>query len=132
MKTHHPCSKARFLIPFAVIGFLALFTFAVYALWNGVLADVLPVKSITYWQALGLLVLSKILFGGFPGRGGHGFGPPWRERMLARHWESLSPEQREKLRAKMRHRFGDGPQPPWARDDAARSESPTPPKNSGA
>ena len=57
----HPCSRARFLIPFAIVGFLALFTFAVHSLWNGVLTDVLPVKAISYWQALGILVLSKIL-----------------------------------------------------------------------
>ncbi|PTX91602.1 hypothetical protein [Opitutus sp. ER46] len=121
----HPCRRYRFLIPIAVLGFLALFTFAVYALWNGVLADVLPVKTITYWQALGLLVLAKILFGGFPCRGGKFGGPPWREHMLARRWSCLSPEQREE----MRHRFGDWPRPPWA--DAENTptnepKSPTP------
>jgi len=100
----HPCRKYRFLIPFAVLGFLALFTFAVYSLWNGVVTDVLNVKAITYWQALGLLVLSKILFGGFPGRGGR-FGPPWRDRLLAKHWASLPPEERERIRMKMGDSF---------------------------
>jgi len=79
------------------------------------------VKAITYWQALGLLALSKILFGGFPGRGRR-FGPPWRERMLAKRWESLTPEEREKLREKLRHRFGDCG--PWSESE---TEKPTPP-----
>jgi Ca2+/H+ antiporter, TMEM165/GDT1 family len=104
------CRRLRFLIPVAVLAFVGLLSFAVYALWNGVLTDVLPVKAITYWQALGLLVLSKILFGGFPGRR-RGCGRGRRARMLSKHWESLNPEQREKLRDEMRHKFGDWPRP---------------------
>ncbi len=123
----HSCHKYRFLIPVAILGFLALFTFAVYSLWNGVLTDVVGVKTITYWQALGLLVLSKILFGGFPGRG-RGFGPPWRERMLAKRWASLPPEQREQMREEIRQRFGDWPHPPCEDSESAKSGSlPKPP-----
>jgi hypothetical protein len=104
------CCKFRFLIPVFIVGFLALFSFVVYELWNGVLADVLGVKTITYWQALGILVLSKILFGGFPfKRGGPGFGPPWmRHHKMMEHWQSLTPEEREKIR----QRCGDWPSPP--------------------
>jgi hypothetical protein len=104
--------RLRMLIPFAVLAAVALFALVVHALWNGVLTDVLGVKAVTYWQALGLLVLAKILFGGFPCRGGGGHS--WRGRMMAKHWESLSPEQREHMREEMRHRFGDWPHPPGA------------------
>jgi len=106
------CFRFRWLIPFAVLGFLALFTFAVHALWNGVLVNVVAVKAVSYWQALGLLVLAKILFGGFPGRRGGG-GPGWRGRMMAKKWKSMDPEQREQMREEMRRRFGDWPRPPW-------------------
>jgi hypothetical protein len=124
----HPCRKYRFLIPFAVLGFLALFTFAVYALWNGVVTDVLNVKSITYWQALGLLVLAKILFGGFPGRGGR-FGPPWRERWLAKNWASLTPEERERVRQKMGRGCGEWSRSPWTdTPDSSPGESSISPK----
>lgn len=103
-----PCRKFRFLIPLIVLAMAALLSFVVYELWNGVLTDVLGVKTITYWQALGLLVLAKILFGGFPGRrGGPPFGPFFRRRMMMERWQSLTPEQREKLR----QRFGDWPMP---------------------
>jgi len=111
-KKDKSCFKFRWLIPFAVLGFVALFTYAVYALWNGVLVDVVAVKAISYWQALGILVLAKILFGGFPGRRGK-FGPGWRGRMMAKRWQSLDPEQRARMREEMRRRFGDWPRPPW-------------------
>jgi hypothetical protein len=107
------CRRFRFFIPLIVLAFVALVTLAVYGLWNGVLTDVLGVKAISYWQALGLLVLAKILFGGFPGRRGGPFGPPWRRRMMMERWESLTPEQREQMREEMRRRFGDWPRPPW-------------------
>jgi hypothetical protein len=35
------------------------------SLWNCLLPEILGVKSITFWQAMGILILSKILFGGF-------------------------------------------------------------------
>jgi len=115
----NPCCKFRFLIPLFIIGFLALFSFAVYELWNNVLVDVLGVKAVTYWQALGLLVLARILFGGFPfKRGGPGhFGPPWRHKMME-HWQSMTPEEREKMRQEMRHRCGD-----WPDDSEKKSEA---------
>jgi hypothetical protein len=112
--------KFRFLIPLFVLGVVALVALAVYGLWNGVLAEVVGVKTVTYWQALGILVLARILFGGFPGRRGGPFGPPWRRHMMMKRWESLTPEQREKMRAEMRQRFGDWPKPPWC--DAGQEE----------
>ena len=102
----HPCCKFRFLIPVFILGFLAIFSFAVYELWNGVLANVLGVKTINYWQALGILVLSRILFGGFPCKRS---GPPWRRGMME-HWQSLTPEEREKLREKLGHHCGGSPE----------------------
>jgi Ca2+/H+ antiporter, TMEM165/GDT1 family len=105
------CCKFRFLIPLFILGFLAVFSFAVYELWNCVLVDVLGVKTITYWQALGILVLARILFGGFPCRRGGPFGHFGRRGMME-HWNSLTPEEREKLREKLGHRCGDSPEHP--------------------
>ena len=113
---NHSCRKFLFIIPLIVLAVLALFSLAVFGLWNGVLTQVLAVKTITYWQALGLLVLARILFGGFPGRRGGAFGPPWRRRRMMERWQSLTPEQREELR----RRFGDWPKPPWC--DSGHSE----------
>ena len=79
--------------------FLAVFTYVVMGLWNWLTPALFGWHVITYWQALGLLVLSKILFGGFRGRS-HG-GWRWRRRMMER-WEQMTPEEREKFRGTMR------------------------------
>ena len=96
-----------FLMPVVIAAIAGLLALAVHGLWNGVLTEVVGVKAITYWQALGLLVLARILVGGFPRPGGH-FGPRGKHTMM-QHWESLTPEQREKLRAGMEKRCCWGP-----------------------
>lgn len=115
------CRKLCFLMPLGIAALVALFTYAVYALWNCVLVDVLSVKTISYWQALGLLALCKILFGGFPHRC---CGPSWRERAMAKRWESATPEQREQMREEMKRRFGEWPRAfsCCGKDDTASSE----------
>src|SRR5213080_1249374 len=94
----------RFL-KFALIGVVAIagFGFVVMSLWNAVLPPATGWHTITFWQAVGLLILSKILFGGF--RGGRGWGGHWRHRMQQR-WEQMTPEEREKFREGMRSRCG--------------------------
>jgi len=80
--------------------------FVVMSLWNILMPGLFAVPSISFWQALGLLVLSKILFGGFRPHGGG--GPRWRRRMMER-WEGMTPEEREKFKQGMRR--GCGPRP---------------------
>ncbi len=116
------CRKFRFLIPFAIVAFIALFGAIVFALWNGVLTDVLAVKAITYWQALGILVLAKILFGGFPGCRHCRRCRHWHPEMMER-WHAMTPNQREQLRSEMRRRFGDWPRPPWCGEDDKPGET---------
>jgi len=81
----------------------AVFSVVMMSLWNWLVPEVFGGRTITFWQALGLLVLSKILFGGFRGRP----GPPmyWRHRMRER-WEQMTPEEREKFRQGIRERCG--------------------------
>ena len=82
-----------------------LFVLAVQALWNGILPAVLGVKTITFMQALGILVLSKILFGGIGG-GRHWRGSPaWKQKMKQR-WDNMTPEEREKFKAEWKNRCG--------------------------
>jgi hypothetical protein len=83
---------------------VAVFGFVVKGLWNGLMPSIFGWHTITFWQAVGLLVLSKILFGGsFRGRGGRG-GQHWRRRMAER-WETMTPEEREKFSRGMRGCF---------------------------
>ena len=53
------------------IAALFLLPYVVMLLWNGILPEVIGVKTITYWQAVGIFILSKLLFGGFKGGGKH-------------------------------------------------------------
>jgi hypothetical protein len=89
-------------VAFAVLG-AAVFGYFAMRLWNWLTPAVFGWHVITYWQALGILVLSKILFGGFRGRPGGGMY--WRRRMMER-WEKMTPEEREKLREGLRGRCG--------------------------
>jgi len=80
-----------------------LFAFIVKSLWNWLAPAVFGGHTITFWQALGILVLSKVLFGGFGPR----HGPPafWRRRMHER-WARMSPEERDRFRRGLRERCG--------------------------
>ena len=70
-------------VPFILI-FLAVGSLVVMLLWNALLPAIFGLKAITFLQALGLLVLSKILFGGFRGRprpfyGRHRYWEQWKK-----------------------------------------------------
>lgn len=82
-----------------------LFGWIVMSLWNGILPAVLGVKAITFLQALGILLLSKILFGGFGGGGRWRGSPAWKEKMKQR-WDTMTPEEREKFKAEWKNRCG--------------------------
>ena len=85
--------------------FMAVGGWIVMQLWNWLVPSIVGWRTITFWQALGLLLLSRILVGG------HGLGGGRRGRCRHRmrdHWESLTPEERERFRQKMRERWGDG------------------------
>ncbi|AXG75199.1 hypothetical protein DVK85_02090 [Flavobacterium arcticum] len=55
--------KMLLMIPF-VLALIFGLSAVVMLLWNNILPEVIGVKQVSYWQALGLLLLSKILFGG--------------------------------------------------------------------
>jgi hypothetical protein len=76
-----------------------VFGFATMYLWNWLMPAMFGLKAITFAQALGLLALCRILFGGFH-RGGRG-RPRWGRKMRER-WEQMTPEERERFRAGMR------------------------------
>jgi hypothetical protein len=93
--------KLIFIIPLAILGmalFMAIGGEVVRLLWNWLLPPLFGWRELTFWQALGMLALCRILFGGF---GMHGSG---RSR-------SRTPEERERIRQAMRKRFGFGPAP---------------------
>ena len=98
-----------FEFPFIIIIAVFLLGFIVMLLWNAILPQVLHTEKITYWQAVGLFVLSRILFFGFGGRRGgfsdkrpdmwRGGGMHWRQK-----WMAMDDEQRAKFREEWKRR----------------------------
>lgn len=60
--------KLLFMI-IAGILFLLLFGYGFMLLWNWLMPDVFGLPALTYWKAVGILVMAKILFGSFEGMG---------------------------------------------------------------
>jgi hypothetical protein len=98
-----------FIVPLAILGMLLVIVIGgeiVLHLWNWLLPSLFGWRQITFWQAVGLLTLCRILFGGVSGRGFHRSN--YRRRMAER-CERMTPEERERFRQRMRERFGFGP-----------------------
>ena len=107
--------KWIFLAPLAILAlllFIALGGEIVQYLWNWLLPLLFGWRQITFWQALGILALCRILFGGWGG--GHGchrssFRGRMSDRMadrMADRWDAMTPEERERFRQRMRGRWG--------------------------
>lgn len=96
--------KKGIMFFFIFIVAVLLFGLLVMSLWNALLPAILGVKAITFIQALGILLLSKILFGGFGGRGWGG-GHAWKQKMKQR-WDKMTPEEREKFKMEWKERCG--------------------------
>ena len=109
--------KLIWIIPAAILAML-LFAYIggeiVMHLWNWLLPPLFGWHSITFWQALGVLVLCRILFGGFGGHRSHRSNMRSRiaDRVadrVADRWDRMSPEERERFRQRMRERCGFDP-----------------------
>jgi hypothetical protein len=94
-------ARALKFLAFGLVA-VAVFSAVVMTLWNWLMPAVFGLRAITFWQALGLLVISRILFGRFGGAGGR---MHWRRRMAER-WGQMTPEERDKFIAGMQTRCG--------------------------
>ena len=78
--------------------------FAVMLLWNALIPGLFHGPVLTFWEAVGLLVLSHILFRGW---GGHSFRhhSHWKKRFEEK-LASMTPEQREQFKQEWKNRCG--------------------------
>lgn len=114
MKTWWIRKAAGFFV--AAVAMILIAGGVVMLLWNAIVPDLFHAPSIGYWQAVGLLVLTHILFRGF-GRWKHG-----RHAMYSSHWKhkleeklaAMSPEEREQFKAEWKRRCGWSPEGPEA------------------
>ena len=87
---------------FVAAGVLVLGAIVMF-LWNAILPSLLNLNSITYWQAVGLVILCKILFGSFrPGRSNG--RPPFGRSHLKDKWATMSEEEKVRFREEWKKR----------------------------
>ena len=98
-------NKKWLMLPIGIAA-IAIFTFlggsAVKWLWNWLMPMLFGLREVTFWQAVGILALSRILFGGI-GLGGRRSRGRWDHHMSA--------EQRARFRQRMHDRFDAGEAP---------------------
>jgi len=95
--------KHPYLLPLFLIAAALVMAAVVMLLWNAIIPGLTGWALLTYPKALGLLVLCRILFGGF--RGGRHSGPSWGGGSGWRaRWKHMSEEERNALRERWRER----------------------------
>ncbi|GAB3016770.1 hypothetical protein GCM10027051_21650 [Niabella terrae] len=98
------CGPPKFVFALCAIAAILLFGGVVMWLWNAILPSAFnQVNPISYWQGVGLLVLSKILFSGFRGPGG-GRGKFGRARNLREKYKSMTEEEKQQFKEAIRQR----------------------------
>ena len=95
--------KRAIFIPIAKAASVFVFGSLIMFLWNTILPALFEIATITFWQALGILVLSKMLLGGFGCRQSHS-GHSWKS-----HPMNLNPAEREKMKEEWRNRCNTQP-----------------------
>lgn len=78
-----------------VLIFFSLVSAVVMTLWNWLMPELFDLTEIDIWQAAGILLLSKILFGGFKKNHYGPDGPPWKKHWQKK-WQNMPQDKREK------------------------------------
>ena len=92
-------------VPLGIAVFVFIGGQVVMQLWNWLLPALFEWRQINFWQAVGLLALCRILFGGF-GMGGGGMHRSHFRRRMAERWDRMTPEEREKFCQGLHGRWG--------------------------
>jgi hypothetical protein len=92
---------ALFVVAFVVFGYVTMY------LWNWLMPYLFHLPIIDFKMAMGLVLLSKILFGGMHMRGNGGWG---QRKYWKAKWQSMTPEEREKFKedfaVRCKHKWG--------------------------
>jgi hypothetical protein len=97
--------KLIWIVPAAIVGmavFVAIGGEVVRLLWNWLAPALFGLRQITFWEAVGLLALCRILFGGSGARWRHSHS----RRRMAERCGRMTPEEREKFRQGLHGRWG--------------------------
>lgn len=103
MHSHKPWwMKGLFIIAMIAIAG-TVFGWIVTLLWNWLMTSLFGLRSIGFWEGLGLFLLGKVLFGGFRGFGGAHRHRHRHHRRLHERWERMTPQERESFSRGLRH-----------------------------
>lgn len=112
------CKAKCFKIALMAVVGIAAVGWLVMLLWNWLMPSLFTgAQQIGYWQALGVLLLSKILFGSCHGHG------RWHGRR--QHWENMSPEEREQIKGRFKSRWSN-----WCSADTTKDNNAAKAENS--
>ena len=108
MNTHKDIvmNKAVKIIKWTILGivFVIAFGWVVMLLWNWLVPSIFNLREITFWEALGLLLLGKLLFGGFHGKDRSRNSMRWKQHYYNK-FSQMTPEERERFKAKMKEKW---------------------------
>lgn len=99
----HGIAKFIFFSAMAIVFVFAVGNIVMY-LWNWILPDAIGAKEITFWKAIGLFVLTRILFGGFKSKGserGRRKRRAWKEK-----WKNMTDEERTEFKQNWKSKWG--------------------------
>lgn len=93
--------KHLVFIPLFLMAVVALLGGLVMWLWNWLMPNIFSLPELTFWQAVGLLVLCRLLVGNI-GFGGHHHGHGQNgccggANKLRESWANMTPEERQRI-----------------------------------
>lgn len=117
--------KGPQILKFILMGvaFVTVVGFVTMTLWNCLIPELFHGPVITFWQALGLLLLGKLIFGWHNHHDKFNGGRAWKARMKDK-LSNMTPEEQERMREHLRNRcrggFGPWKRDQWNRDTDSR------------
>jgi hypothetical protein len=120
-------NKGLYIFKCVLFGVLAVLLIGLITklLWNWLVPTLFNGPQINYWQALGLLILSKILFWGFGGKRHyyqHGQHEAWKSR-FSHKFSNMTPEERDAFKKKMKEKWCSWEKDASSKDSGTSSES---------
>lgn len=101
MHSHNPWWKKGLFILAMIVVAGAVFGWSVTLLWNWLMPSLFGLRTIAFWEGLGLFLLGKVLFGGFRGFGGR--HQHRHHQRLHERWQRMTPQERESFSRGLRH-----------------------------
>lgn len=91
--------------PMMLIGFFAM-SWAVMLLWNWLIPGISDLHPLSYWQAMGLLVLCRILAGRFNFKRHHNHRPPFGNSAFRDKFMNMTAEEKQAFKDQWKQRCG--------------------------